>query len=119
MLKGIQIVGIFVSSILILISIYQVKKGSLSKTAFGIWVIFWGSISGIFFYPSFMVVIADMLNATDVMQTGIVISLMVLFLMIYYLYWKISKLDTKLSLIIQNMAIHDYMTEATKKDESE
>lgn len=63
----------------------------------------------LFFYPAFMDFLTPFLTTQDSIMSITVISIIGAFFLIAQLYQKMSELDRKMTMLVQHVAINDYI----------
>ena len=113
MIKGIQVIGMLVGLYLIGQTILNFRRGNydLRKTTF--WLVLWTVMVVLFFNPSLMALTLPILTTRDTIMSVLVMGLTGALVLIAQVYQKMSDLEGKLTRLVQNLAIHDYL-----KDES-
>jgi hypothetical protein len=112
-MKGIQVIGILVAMYLILQTLIQYKKGNygLKRTCF--WLALWGLIGSLFAFPSLVGLTLPFFAMQDMVLTTLVVGVIVVFVLVYHTYQQVTRVERKLTELVQNIAIQDYIKNAT------
>lgn len=116
MIKGIQVVGILVSMFLLIQTLLNYKKGNYSSQKTFFLSLLWILIFLLFIYPPFVLFVLPILMTKDVISSVLVVGLVVIFFIISNIYQQVGKLDKRLSELVQNLAIHDYLNEIISEE---
>ena len=121
MIKGIQVLGMLVSVYLIIQTVLQYRRGNhgIKRTAF--WLNLWALMAILFAFPSLTILALPILTMQDAMLAILVVGLIAAYVLVYQMYQQTEKTERKLAELAQNIAIHNYVNEATnnpkKKEE--
>lgn len=63
----------------------------------------------LFVYPPIVQLVLPLLTTQDMVMSVLVVGLVVVFALISELYRQVGKLERRLSQLVQNVAIHDYL----------
>lgn len=118
MIKGIQILGILVSVYLILQTVLEYKKGNHGARRTIIWMGLWILIATLFAFPSLTLLALPILTMQDAMLSTVVIGLVIAYILMFQTYQHLSETERKLTKLVQNIAIHDYLEKATGNPEN-
>jgi len=117
MVKGIQVIGMLVMIYLILNALrqYRLRNYSLKQTCF--WLILWVLVGVLFAFPPLAELALPVFAMQDMILTVLVVGLIVVFVLVYHAYQQVAKVERKLMELVQNLAIHDYLSEARMNEE--
>jgi len=114
MIKGIQLLGIGVSIFLIIQTLIQYRKGvyGLWRTLFltGLWAL----IGFLFAFPSVTTFALPILSLESAVLTTQVVAIIVIFLILHHTYQQLAKIERRLTRLVQNIAVSDYLTNVPK-----
>ena len=112
MIKGIQVLGILVGAYLILQTLIQYKRGNygVKKTAF--WLSLWASVAILFAVPSLTMLALPILAMENTVLTVLVLGLIGVYALVYETYQQATRTERKLTELVQNIAIHNYVEKA-------
>jgi len=120
-MKGIQILGILISVYLMIQTLIQYRKKSYSLRKTISWIILWTLMGIIFTYPSLVGLVLPIFTMQDAMLATTVMGLIVVYVLVYHTYQQTTEIEKKLTELVQNIAITDYIKEVGndpgKKDE--
>lgn len=122
MIKGIQVLGMLASAYLIVQTVVQYKRGNYGVRRTAFWLSLWSLMAILFAFPSLTILVLPIFAMEDAMLMIVVVGLIVAYVLVYQMYQQEVKTERKLTELAQNMAIHNYVKEATnnpKKKENE
>jgi hypothetical protein len=102
-----MLVGVFL--ILQALLNFRRERNGIIRTAF--WVVLWSVIIVLFFNPSLALLTLPILTTQDMVMSVLVIGLLVAFLLISQIYQQSTGIERKLTELIQNLAINNYIKE--------
>jgi len=108
-MKGIQLVGIIVA-LYLLVQIYinyRRKNYSFRRALF--FSLLWIVVLLLFAYPPLAELALPFLSTKDVIMSVLVIGIIILFLLISEIYQQIGKIEKRVEILVQNLAIEDYL----------
>lgn len=110
-MKGIQVIGILVILYLIVQTLSQYKKGNygLKRTCF--WLALWVLIVVLFAFPPLVELALPIFAMQDMVLTTLVVGLIAVFVLVYHAYQQVARVERKLTELVQNLAIRDYVKE--------
>ena len=108
-MRGIQVIGILVGLYLIGQTILNFRRGNYDARRTAFWLVLWTVMVVLFFNPSLMGLALPILTTRDAIMSVLVMGLTGAFVLIAQVYQKMAGLDRKLSRLVQNLAIHDYL----------
>ena len=111
MLKGIQIVGLVVGLYLVFTTFraYQLRRMKTPQ-AF-IYMIIWSIMIVLFLDTGLVGLALPILDMQEAMLAVTVIGVLTSFILVAQLFQQISQVDRKLTELVQNLAIKDYVKE--------
>lgn len=116
-MKGIQILGIIISAYLIIQTLIQYKRKSYSLKKMISWIILWVLIGTLFTYPPLVELVLPIFAMKDAMLATMVVGLIVAYFLVYHTYQQVTKIEMKLTELVQNVAIHNYLKEVAGNPE--
>jgi len=119
-MKGIQVLGILVMVYLVIHTLLQYRRGNYGLRRAFVWLALWLLIGVLFAFPPLVELVLPVLAMQDVMLATLVLGLVVVYVVVYHTYQQVARVERKLTELVQNMAIHDYVKEASnprKEDE--
>jgi len=119
MIKGIQVIGILVGLYLIGQTILNFRRGNYDARRAGFWLVLWTVMVVLFFNPSLMALALPILTTRDTIMSVLVIGLTGAFVLIAQIYQKMTGLEIKLTRLVQNLAIHDYLKDVSSVGKKE
>lgn len=114
MIKGIQVLGLLVSVYLIIQTVLHYKRGNNGIKRTALWLNLWALMAILFAFPSLTILALPILTMQDAMLAVLVVGLIVAYVLVYQMYQQTERTEKKLTELTQNIAIHDYVREATK-----
>jgi len=110
MIKGIQVVGILVSVYLVLDVYKNYRQGNygLRKTLF--LILLWSGVGILFINTSLMNLVLPILMTENIIFTVLVMGELVIFLFISNLNQQISRVEKKMEIMVQNIAVDDFIS---------
>jgi hypothetical protein len=111
MVKGIQVLGVLVSVYLIGQTLMQYRKKNYGARRAAFWLSLWVLIGVLFAFPSLTILVLPILTTQDAMMTTWVIGLIVVFVLVFHAYQQVTCVERKLTELVQNLAIRDYIKE--------
>jgi hypothetical protein len=108
LLKGIQIIGVLVGLYLVLTTLlnYKRKNYGIRQTVF--FLIIWSGLTILFLNTSIMTLLLPLLSTQDMIMSVLVLGELILFLFLANQNQQISKLEKKITLLVQNGALNNY-----------
>ena len=119
MIRGIQVIGILVGLYLIAQTILNFRRGNYDARRAAFWLILWTLMVALFFNPSLMALAMPILTTRDTIMSLLVMGLTGTFVLIAQIYQKMAGLDRKLTRLVQNLAIHDYLKDVASRGKKE
>ena len=119
MIKGIQIIGIIVGLYLVFQTLSNYKRGNYGMRRTTIQVFIWSSMIILFLNPSLALLILPILTTQDMIMSVTIIGLLLSFLLITYLSQQISELNRKITDLVQNLALNDYINLIKKNNNND
>ena len=114
MIKGIQLLGIGVSVFLIIQTLIQYRRGVYGFWRTMFWAGLWALIGFLFAFPSITTFALPVLSLQSAMFATQVVAIIVIFLILHHTYQQLAKIEKKLTRLVQNLAINDYLTNLPK-----
>lgn len=113
MIKGIQVLGILVGLYLVSQTLLNYRRGNygIRRTVF--MVVLWSVMVVLFFNPSLMLLALPLLSTQDTIMSVLVIGVLGAFVLIAQVWQAVAKIERKLTELVQNLAIHDYLKDDT------
>jgi hypothetical protein len=93
--------------LLVLLTVYECKRGKVSRVGLIFWTTLWVVISISAAYPPLYDSIVMFLQVGLPVHFVTICAIVILFLFVHRLYVKISELDRKLTKVVQQIALHD------------
>lgn len=118
MIKGIQVVGVLVGLYLIVQTVLYYRRGNYGVRRAGFLLVLWSLVSVLFVYPPLASLVLPILATQDMVVSVLVVGLVVAFVLISQVYQQAARIERKLTELVQNIAIHDYVREAVNKREN-
>ena len=112
MIKGIQILGILVGLYLVAQTLLNFRRGNYGVRRTVFWVFLWSVMVALFFNPSLAGLALPILTTQDAIMSVLVMGVLLSFVLITQLYQQMAGVERRLTELVQNLAIHDYMKEA-------
>ena len=103
--RGIQIVGLFVALAAVTFVVFARKKGRINGRSFLFWVVFWGIFVVLDLYPSMVAVVAPALALGSNMYVLTAGSVLTLFVLVFLLYSFLSNLNQRVTKLVREHAI--------------
>jgi len=119
MIKGIQIAGIFVGLYLIGQTLLSLKRGKYGIKRSFFWVLLWSFMILLFLNPSLVLLIHPILTMQNIVMSISIMSILLIFIFIAHLYQQIADIEKKVTVLVQNLAIHNYIKESFTKEDNE
>jgi len=117
MIRGIQVLGILISVYLIAQTLSQYKKGNYRAKRTALWLSLWTLMAILFAFPSLTTLALPVLMMQDAMLTVMIVGLMIAYVLVYQMYQQAARTERKLTELAQNIAIHNYIKEASDDPE--
>ena len=95
---------------------YRRSNYGIRRTLFFIFI--WSIMIVLFLNPSLSLMMLPVLTTQDAIMSVLILSILTLFLMFTYLNQQISSINKKMTEIVQNIAIEDYISKIKKKENS-
>jgi len=119
-MKGIQVVGILVSLYLLAQTFLNYRRGNYSSKRALFFFALWGLVAFLFVYPSSVQFVLPILTTQDMIMSVLVVGLVITFVLISELYQQIGRIEKRITELVQNLAIRDYLSEfSDRKDEDD
>ncbi len=115
-LRGYQVLVILLACIIFLWAIKRYKQGKSEGRDLLLWIIISSGIAGIGAFPDLLNIFMSLLESQVRINTAFMISISLLFLILYYLYDKVIDLNKKLTEMVRAHAIIRYQVEGTQLD---
>ena len=115
MIKGIQILGMLVGLYLVAQTLLNFRRGNYGVRRTVFLMVLWSVMVVLFFNPSLAGLALPILTTQDVIMSVLVMGVLVAFVLITQLYQQMARVERRLTELVQNLAIHDYIKEAGAK----
>jgi hypothetical protein len=115
MIKGLQIIGMLVGALLLSYTLYNYYKNKYSFKRTFFFSTFLIVMLVLFFNPSLLTIILPYLSTESYVISIIVISIIFIYVSLFYIYNQMQKIEKSISIIVQNMALRD--SDIGKKNE--
>jgi len=116
MIKGIQILGMLVGLYLVAQTLLNFRRGNYGVRRTVFWVALWSVMMMLFFNPSLAGLALPILTTQDVIISVLVTAVLMAFVLITQLYQQIADVERRVTELVQNLAIHDYIKDACAKN---
>ena len=116
MIRGIQLLGIGVSVFLVVQTIIQYRRGVYSFWRALFWTGLWSLIGFLFAFPSITTLALPILTLQSAMFATQIVAIIVIFLILHHTYQQLAKIERKLTRLVQNLAVNDYLTNFPKRN---
>lgn len=80
-------------------------------------MILWALIGTLFMYPPLVELVLPIFAMQDAMLATVVVGLIVAFFLVYHTYQQVTKIEMKVTELVQNVAIHNYVKEVVDNPE--
>ena len=113
MMKGIQILGILVGLYLLGQTVLNYRKGNYGLRRALAFSTLWIIVTFLFAHTHIALLALPILTTQDMVMSVLVVGIMVVFVLISNLYQQVGKIERRLTELVQNLAIHDYLKRAS------
>ena len=121
MIKGIQIIGILVGLYLIAQTLINYKQGNYGPRKTIFWIALWSTMAALFLKTDIMRFLLPILTTEDAIMSVLVMGVLTSLILISQQYQQAARIERRLTELIQNLAIRDYIEETShalrKEDE--
>ena len=115
-----SIIGIIFSAIIVLTSLYLLRKRKISGGTFTLWFIIGLTLGVVSFVPSIWTLLYVVLGTDFLLSALTIVGFMVLLLLIFYLDYRLNDLNDKMLKLAAKVSSDDYgleqMVDNTSKD---
>jgi hypothetical protein len=98
---------LFFSVLMIFFTIWERRRGRLTRGGVIIWLLIWLLIAVSIAYPPLYTLVTVLLQVGLPVHLVTIVAIFILFLLVHRLYVKISELDRNLTKVVQRIALHD------------
>ena len=107
MIRGIQILGLFVALVVFVFIIIAKRRGRIGGRFFLFWMLFWGLFTFLDLFPSVVVYVLPVLDLQTNMYALTAGSILTLFVLVFVLYSFLTDLNRKVAELTRQQAIVD------------
>ena len=109
--RRLQFFMIAISIVVFLSILHYIRKSKLTTQMAVIWVLWSMGLVIISIFPQIVYNLVKLLGITTTMNGLFMIMIFIVYCLVFFLYLKVSILETKLNVLAQDQAIHNKKTE--------